>query len=161
MPRILKRTLVVLLAIPGGLVLLMGGAFAIGQLLLSSKSFPPATGKPNWELLAQEEIPSVVTIDPDGDRRITQVWIVAVENLPYLRTSDTKWFANIQRKPVLELRIGGAMYSCGTQVVKDQARAAAVSQAFYAKYPRRSAMFRFFGISTDTVLALTCNAGPE
>lgn len=155
MIRRLKIAAGVVLAIP----VVMTAGFFFTQLRLSSKDFPVATSAPNWQVLAKEEIPSVVTIDADGERRITQLWIASIDTTAYLRTGATKWFANLERKPELKLRIGGQMYPCRTRVVSDQAEARAVHEAFYAKYPKRSSFFRAIGVSTPTVIALACSPG--
>ena len=99
-----------------------------------------------------------MTVDPDKSRRITQVWIANIGQSAYLRTGDSRWFKNLQREPQLELRIGGMSYPCGTQVVTDATTVTNVHEAFRAKYPKRSAMFRAMGVSTNTVLELNCLA---
>lgn len=153
----MRRFALIALAIPLATLILMATGFVISQVQLSSEVFPAAEREPNWQILAQEEIPSVVTFDADGDRRITQLWIASVNDTPYLRTGNTKWFANLERVPELELRIGGVMYPCRTSVVRDNAKAQQVHDAFYEKYPRRSDFFRTIGITTPTVIALDCS----
>ena len=155
----MKRFALIVLTIPLIVLVFMVLGFAVTQVQLSSKDFPKATGKPDWKTLAQEDIPSVVTFDADGDKRITQVWIVSLDGAPYLRTGNTQWFANLERVPELELRIGGVMYLCRTSVIKDRTKAQQAHDAFYAKYARRSDFFRAIGISTDTVIALECSYG--
>ena len=115
----------------------------------------------DWAILAQEEIPSLVTIDADNSRRVTQVWIANIGQNIYLRTGDTRWFQNLQRKPELELRIGGLAYPCVTQTVTESETVAHVHEAFRAKYPKRSAMFRALGVSTNTVIQLNCKTNQE
>ena len=152
----MRRILLIIVAIPIVIFGLMGLSFVGTQLYLGWKTYPDAAEVPNWTLLAQEQIPSVLTIDEDGDRRVTQVWIAALEGKPYLRTGDSKWFSNLQRDGNLDLRIGGSRYPCAVSVVTDSAKTQAVNAAFFAKYPKRSKMFQFLGVSTTNVLALDC-----
>lgn len=144
------------LALPAGLVLIMSLIVVFGQWRVQAQEFPAAQFAPDWLVLAQQEIVSVVTTDSDGERRVTQLWIAAVAEQPYLRTSDTRWYRNLQRSPQLTLRIGGHAYACASREVEDEGVRAAVHAAFSNKYPRRSRMFRAFGIRTDRVLALAC-----
>lgn len=155
----MKRSLMIALGVVLAVPVVMAAGFVFTLLRLHSKEFPVATSAPNWQILAQQEIPSVVTIDANGERRITQLWIASIDSTAYLRTGATKWFANLEREPELELRIGGEMYPCRTRVVSDQAEAHAVHDAFYAKYPKRSSFFRAIGVSTPTVIALACRPG--
>ena len=152
----MRRIIQILLAIPLAVLGLMTISFVGSQVYLAWKNYPAANQAPDWNLLAKEEIPSLVTVDPDESRRITQVWIANIGQTAYLRTGDSLWFRNLQRDPELELRIGGMSYPCGTQVVMDTTIAANVHEAFRAKYPKRSAMFRVLGVSTNTVLELDC-----
>ncbi len=153
----MPRFIFILLAIPATIICLMGLGFVVSQVQLSGKIFPPSNSEPNWQMLTKEEVPSIVTTDANGDKRITQLWIISMDNTAYLRTGNTKWFANLERVPELELRIGGVMYPCRTSVVSDDAKVQEAHETFYAKYPRRSDFFRIIGISTNTVIALKCN----
>ena len=157
MKRLVYRVLLVTLGLPLALVALMGVTFGVSQVRLYTSEYPSATGVPDWPTLAIEEIPHVVTLDLDGSRRITQLWIAQVDGVAYLRTGDTQWFANLQRDPRLRLRIGGAEYVCEATTLQDARLADRVHAAFRAKYPRRSALFRSVGIQTQTVLKLGCN----
>ena len=152
----MKRVVVVALMLPVvavGAVLL---SFAVTQTYLVVHDYPIATQAPDWEVLAKEEIPSIVTLDADGSRRVTQLWIAAFGGKAYIRTGDTAWFANLERSPQLDLRIGGTTSPCATRVAHERTEIASVHEAFRAKYPRRSEFFRSIGISTNTVIALTC-----
>lgn len=152
----MKKLILVLLLLPVAVILVMAIGFVITQTKLHLQDLPSSESSPDWPVLLEEEIPAVVTIDEDGDRRITQVWIAGVDGEPYLRTSDSRWFANLGRDPGLELRIGGVMFPCTTHVVTDEGLIARVHTAFYNKYPRRSRMFRMLGVTTPTVIGLTC-----
>ena len=152
----MKRVAAIVLGLPVLAIGLMGLSMLATQVYLAWKHYPTATQPPNWHALAVEEIPSIVTHDSDGSRRITQLWIAAVGDRAYLRTGESRWFANLNADPELDLRIGGMTYPCRVEVVADSAAKDAVNAAFLAKYPSRSAFFRSVGISTTNVLALTC-----
>ena len=126
------------------------------QVYHQVKSYPVSTSAPDWASVGSEEIPVIQTVDDDGDRRITQLWIAEVDGVGYLRTSDSRWYANLHRDPRLLLRIGGQEYRCGTSFVADPALEGRVHEAFFAKYPQRSRMFRKLGVTTEHVIALTC-----
>ena len=152
----MKKILLILICIPIGLVFIGGIAFTITQTQLMWLDHPYAKQQPDWEILGHEEIPAVRTFDADGDIRVTQVWIAVVDGHPYLRTSDTNWFANLQRDPQLELLIADYLYRCKVAVVADKELITSVHQAFRNKYPKRSKFFQAMGVSTNTVLALDC-----
>ena len=154
----MKRFLAGLIALPVLIIGLMAVSFLASQVHLTLREYPLAEAEPDWSVLAAEEIPSIVTRDADGDRRITQVWIAAVDSRLYLRTGDTRWFANLKRTPRLELRVGGVMYPCRTQLVTDPHEIDVVHGAFRARYPKRSAFFRSVGVSTNTVILLDCSS---
>ena len=157
----MKRIITILIAIPITVATLMAVSMGVSHLYLNWKTYPQAREAPDWTVLAQEEIPSLVTFDPDQSRRITQVWIANVGQDAYLRTSDTNWFQNLQRNPTLELRIGGVMFPCATEVISDPDTVDEVHEAFRTKYPRRSAMFRALGVATNTIIELDCQAAEE
>ena len=156
----MKRFALIGMSIVAGIVGLMVLNGVLTSLYLSWHVYPRAQVAPDWSVLGSEEIPSLVTVDEDGERRITQVWIAVVDGVAYLRTGDSRWFENLERDPHLDLRLSGLTYRCGTRPVEAEGTIETVHQAFYDKYPRRSSMFRLLGVSTPRVLALDCEA-PE
>ena len=81
------------------------GGIAMAALLLCLCA-PSQAAEPDWMELAAPDVVRVVTVDPDGDVRVTKVWIVAHAGSAWLRTSDSRWLANLRRDPSLELRSG-------------------------------------------------------
>jgi hypothetical protein len=115
----------------------MRRAILTGVLLLAScATLPPkpATAPPDWKVLAEESTVEVVTRDPDGDARETTVWLVVVDGVGMIRTGSTRWFANLQRNPSLELRAAGAAYPMRVELVTDTEQIARVQAAFRTKY---------------------------
>ncbi len=106
-------------------------------LFLACASTPPPVvteGSPNWDMLADLDTVQVVTADADGDLRVTTVWLAVLEEQGFIRTSDTYWFANLERDPALKLRAGGAEYALKRELVADAALGSRIDAAFRAKY---------------------------
>ena len=139
-----------------GLIGLLVVSFVVGEVYRNVASFPLATEPPTWALVGAEEVPFVITIDADGDRRITQIWLAVLDDVGYLRTGNSRWYANLQRNPTLLLHLDGSAYTCGVQDVVLPSRQSAVHRAFAEKYPGRTEFFRAIGVQTDRVLELSC-----
>ncbi len=107
-------------------------------LLAACASSPPpppdATAPVVWASVADEEVPEIVTRDPDGDVRVTKLWLVVVDGSGFVRTSGTRWLANIERDPNIVLRIGGAAHPLRAERVSDPLLAARIHEAFRQKY---------------------------
>lgn len=129
----------------------------VTHFYLAWTTYPESVEPPNWSVVGGEDVPNIVTFDEDGTRRITQLWIAVVDDVGYLRSSDTYWYANLQRDPTLVLRIGGTAHKCAVSFVDDQAHVERVHEAFRAKYPTRSKMFRSIGIRTNNIIRLDCS----
>ncbi len=95
---------------------------------------PDATVPVAWASVADEEVPEIVTRDADGDVRETKLWLVVVDGAGFVRTSGTRWLANLERDPNAVLRIGGAAHALRAEPVTDPALAARIEAAFRAKY---------------------------
>jgi len=105
-------------------------------LLLACASVPlvPADDAPDWSALAAENTVEIVTIDPDGDERITTIWLAVVEGTGFIRTGGSRWFANLERDPKLRMRAAGKEYPLQVEPVKDAAQAEKIDAAFREKY---------------------------
>lgn len=137
-------------------------ALAAAVLLTGCSSTPPppdATAPIQWERVAAEEVPQVVTRDPDGDIRVTKLWLVVVDGSGFVRTKGTRWLANIERDPDVVLRIGGAAYPLRAERVTDAVLGERVHQAFLAKYGF-SARFNDWLMREPTMLRLVERTGP-
>lgn len=110
----------------------------ISSLLLAAacaKPAPPAAEAPlDWAAVAGERVPRLVTRDPDGAERVTKIWLAILDGEGYIRTSSSRWFANIERDPDVVLRVGGRAHPLRVEHVNDPALEARVHQAFRAKY---------------------------
>jgi hypothetical protein len=76
----------------------------------------------------------VLTWDEDGDRRKTRVWIAAVDETPYLRTAQTKWWQNIERGSKTRILSGDRVYPVSIAAIDDPSLRSQIDAAFAAKY---------------------------
>jgi hypothetical protein len=93
-----------------------------------------ATGPIDWAAVADERVPEILTVDPDGDLRETKLWIAVLDGQGFIRTSNTRWFRNIERDPDVTLRIAGAAYSLRAEPVIDGPLRDRIHAAFREKY---------------------------
>ncbi|MCP4007000.1 MAG: DUF2255 family protein [bacterium] len=108
---------------------------------------PRASGPIDWGAVQAVEVPELLTLDADGSSRRTKLWLAVVDDRGYLRTSDSRWFANIQRDPNIELLIGGATYPLRASVVSDSDSElrTRVNLAFRSKYGIPDRVLGWFG----------------
>lgn len=93
-----------------------------------------ATAPIDWGAAADERVPRIVTVDSDGDTRVTKLWLVVIDGSGYIRTSGTRWFANIERDPDVILRVRGADYPLRAKLVLDADLRDRLNEAFRSKY---------------------------
>jgi hypothetical protein len=117
-------------------------ALAFGFLLLSAGARAQA---PDWTAVADENVIEVLSHDADGDLRETTVWMGVVDGIGYVRTSDTRWRANIERDAKIGVRVAGQDYSLRAELVTDDALRARVNAVFRAKYGFTDRMLGWFG----------------
>jgi hypothetical protein len=72
--------------------------------------------------------------NPDGTRNETTVWLAVLDNHGYIRTGDTSWYPNLERKPEIGVRIAGKDYAVTALLVTDQAVIDKVQAEFAHKY---------------------------
>ncbi len=76
----------------------------------------------------------VLTSDADGDRRKTRVWFAAVGGTPYVRTSRTRWWKNIERGSETRILSAGREYPVSIEEVEDPSLRTKIDEAFTVKY---------------------------
>lgn len=114
----------------------LAGLLVVAPLAVACASTPPPTaeGAPDWAAVGDEKVPRLVTRDADGNERITKLWILVVDGRAYLRTSNSRWNANLEREPRAELWIGERAYPVGVTRVEDPELRARIAAGFREKY---------------------------
>jgi hypothetical protein len=116
---------------------------------------PCAGADVDWAKLAEPGVVELITIDPDGDLRETKVWIVALEGRGWLRTSNSRWLANLRRDPNLKLRSGGQLFELRAEEVDDTQLRERVDAAMRAKYGWSDRVISAFRWRTPQLLRLS------
>jgi hypothetical protein len=129
--------------------------FALLLLLCASTR----AAEPDWEKLTEPDVVRVITVDPDGDVRETKVWIVAQAGNAWLRTSDSRWLANLRRDPNLELRSGDEVYELRAEEVEDSELLTRVDAAMRAKYGWSDRLVSAFRFRKPNLLRLSARDG--
>ena len=121
--------------------------------LLATPAAALETGFPPWDKFADVDVIDVVTSDADGSLRETPLWFVMVDGAPYLRTSASRWLANIERGSQVMVRIEGLEYNVAAVVVTGTEILEKVDAASLEKYgwQERALFLRF---STPDILKL-------
>jgi hypothetical protein len=115
----------------------------IAPLLLLLAS-PALAEVPDWVTVADADTVQVVTDDEDGSRRDTTVWLLVLDGQGYIRTGGTRWGANLQRDPQLELRVGDTSYPLRAEFVEDEPLRERVEAGFREKYGFSDAVIGLF-----------------
>ncbi len=93
-----------------------------------------ATGPIDWETVGDRWTIHVVTLDEDGDERRTRLWIAVLDGAGVLRTSESRWSANLRRDPRLGLLVRGVEHRVLAEFVEDERLREQIEEAFRAKY---------------------------
>lgn len=136
----------------------MRTAAALAALLVAAAA--PAAAV-EWRRLSDVEQVEVVTTDEDGDVRETTVWLVVVDGEGYIRTGNTRWGSNLVRHPRVMLRAAGEEYALHAEFVQDEARRAAVVDAFRAKYGFVDRLLSVFRGSSPKIMHLVERTPPS
>ncbi len=123
---------------------------------LACASTPPelASAPIDWEAVADEGTPEIVTRNADGSEKVRKIWIVVLDGRGYIRTAETSWFENIQRDANVVLRIGGAAYPLRAVPVVDRSLRDEVSRGFREKYGVMDFLIHPFGAPSANILVL-------
>jgi len=110
-------------------------ALALSLLLFAACSSPaPSTTGIDWNRADEHWSVHVVTLDEDGDERVTRVWLAVEGSDGTIRTGDSRWWGNLLRDPACRLRIDGVDYPLRAQPVSEAADKIRIDEAFAAKY---------------------------
>lgn len=111
-------------------------AASIGLLFfaLACATPTPSDAPIDWRRIDEPWSLHVVTIDEDGDERVTRIWLALVDGRGALRTGDSRWWQNLQRDPALRIRVDGVDHPVVAEFVDDRETRARIDDAFVAKY---------------------------
>lgn len=102
------------------------------HLASGARAFEPAPT--DWTPLAAIEEIDVLSQNPDGTGRATTVWLAVVDGQGFIRTGNTSWYPNLERKPEIGVRVADKEYAVRAELVADAALREKVLAAFRAKY---------------------------
>jgi hypothetical protein len=108
--------------------------FMVALFCISGCANAPIADGPLGEVDFERWSVHVLTWDDDGDPRKTRVWIAAVQGTPYLRTLQTKWWANIERGSNVQIQSGDYVYPVSIERIDDPSMRIEIDVAFSAKY---------------------------
>jgi len=130
-------------------------ACAVFAAVSCASAVPPvAETALDWQLVADEGVPVIVTRDPDGSERVTKLWLVVVDGEGLIRTGDTRWFRNIERDPNVIFRIGDYAYPLRAELVTDPPLEKRANATFREKYGFQDWLIHPFGEPDKNVMRL-------
>jgi hypothetical protein len=115
---------------------------------------PMAQQALDWPSVAEERVPTIVTGDPDGEERVTKLWLVVVDGEGLIRTGDSRWFQNIERDPNVVLWIGGYAHPLRAELVTEDSLETRANAAFRKKYGWQDRLIHPFGEPDSNVMRL-------
>jgi hypothetical protein len=122
--------------------------------LVALAAHAAAAQAPSWAALEALDTVEVATTDPDGEPRLTTVWLAVVDGQGYVRTGGTRWGDNAERAPSLELVAGAERWPLRVELVEDDALRARIAEAFRAKYGWSDAMLSWVRGSRPRIMRL-------
>lgn len=108
-----------------------------------------------WEEVDTHKVIELETADADSSMRRTKVWIVLLDGVPYLRTSDSRWLANLRRDAKLTVHAGECKINAAAEEVDVEGLVDAIDAASAIKYGWQQRLTRFFRYRTPEILRLT------
>lgn len=109
----------------------------------------------DWQEIDTHKVIEVETTDEGGGARRTKVWIVLLDGVPYLRTSDSRWLANLRRNSGLVIRAGECQVNATAEEVDEDGLVDTIDAASATKYGWQQRMTRFFRYRKPEILRLT------
>jgi hypothetical protein len=118
----------------GGTMNRLFGLVCLLSLGCAGGPAPSEHGRLGWDEIDDRWSLHVVTVDSDGDERVTRIWIAVVDGDPAIRTGESRWWRNLQREPVVRIRLSGVDYSFRVRFVTASEEKVRIDEAFAEKY---------------------------
>jgi hypothetical protein len=98
--------------------------------LACASPVPVADEPVDWQAAGEHWSLHIVTVDEDGDERVTRIWLAIVDGSGALRTGDSRWWENLQRTD----------YPVHAEFVTEHEQKALIDDASVEKYGRMERM---------------------
>ncbi len=106
----------------------------VAGLACASGPVPVAQEPIDWRAVDDRWSLHIVTVDPDGDERVTRIWVAIVDGEGTLRTGDSRWWQNLERDPNCRIRLLKIEYPVRVEFVMEHEDKARIDDAFVEKY---------------------------
>ncbi len=106
----------------------------VAGLACASGPVPVAQEPIDWRAVDDLWSLHIVTVDPDGDERVTRIWVAIVDGEGTLRTGDSRWWQNLERDPNCRIRLLKIEYPVRVEFVMEHEDKARIDDAFVEKY---------------------------
>jgi len=106
------------------------------SLSCASASIPLTEGPADWAAIEDAWSLHVVTLDPDGDERVTRIWIAVTDGKAAIRSGESRWWANLQRDPRIRIRFSGTDYPFRAEFATAPDDKIRIDEIFLEKYGR-------------------------
>ena len=117
----------------------------LGFAIVLTTASAASAGAVEWSAAHQYDVVEILSTDPDGALRETNVWVAALDGHGYVRTNDSRWFQNLVRDPNAQIRFGDVAYPVRAELIRDTALRARVDAVFAGKYPISTWFSLLFG----------------
>jgi len=131
--------------------------FSVAGLVLVALARASASeveGDFDWSPHAAERTVTAVTTNDDGSQRETTIWLVVVDGRAYIRTGNTRWGANAEKRPEMSIRIAAEEIPVRVDFIADAGLRGRVEAAFRAKYGFVDGLLDFLRGSNPKIMQL-------
>jgi hypothetical protein len=109
----------------------------------------------DWTALAPVSEIQVLSEDPDGKPHETTVWLAVVDGQGFIRTGNTAWYPNLERKPEIGVRVDGHEYAVRAHpIVEEKDLRQRVTDEFRRKYGWSDRMVGWFTTGNPRIVRL-------
>jgi hypothetical protein len=114
----------------------------------------------DWSQYAGEETVTAVTANDDGTERETTIWIVVIGGDAYIRTGNTRWGGNLEKRPDISLRIAAEEIPVRVDFIADEDLRGRVKAAFRSKYGFMDRLIDVFRGGTPKIMRVAERGEP-